>query len=408
MIPRLPLLTLAAALALGLALFAERPVQAQNPFRVVAEVGDRVVTAWEVEQRARLLTALNTPGDLPREALETLIEERVRAEAARRSGVSLTEDELRAGVARLAATFDLSPEELVEVLAEDGIAPETFRDYVSAQLLWNKTIGARFGGRVEITERELDTAIARARTEGRVAFLLSEIIVPYAPEAEAAARAGVEQLRAAIRTGEDFEQAARLNSRAATAEAGGRVEGWLPADGLPSGVRRTLMQTPVGGVSPVIDLPGALLLFYKRGVRAEGVFAGGPTTLRYARLRLPGPRSEEAMARAEGIRARLDGCNDLLAAAQTTGPGGFAEETVGLRAVPGLYATALAQLDPGESTISVVEGDFVTILMLCSRSREMDEAQRAELRDQLTFLQVETYGRTLANQVRSTLEIRRR
>ncbi|KKL80243.1 hypothetical protein LCGC14_2006710 [marine sediment metagenome] len=59
---------------------------AQNLFAPVARVNDRVITAYEREQRARLVTLFRTPGD-PRElALKALIDERLefhrkRAEA---------------------------------------------------------------------------------------------------------------------------------------------------------------------------------------------------------------------------------------------------------------------------------------------------------------------------------------
>lgn len=403
MIQRLFIFLLAPVLVLAL-LPGPAVSQQANPFAVAARVGDRVVTRFEVEQRARLLAVLNTPGDLEREALEVLIDERVREIAARRQGVRVSEDEVRAGIAEFASRFNLGIEELLEALEADGVAPETFRDFVRVGIAWNKAIGERFAGRLEVGDRDLDRAIARSRTEGRAAFLLSEIIVPYGPEFEEQARREVAQLARSLRTQAQFEQAARLYSRAATAAEGGRLD-WIARENLAPGISRQISAMPVGAVTEPIDLPGALLLFLKRGVRNEGVFAAPPTHVTFARLRFGQAGDPATEAQARRIAERLTGCNDLRAASQTVANGDFAEQTVRSGAVPGLYATELARLEPGGVSLAVSEGGGRTILMLCGRGRDLDEAGREQLREQLSLQRLEVLGRTHFNQVRSTLEI---
>src|SRR6056297_3568383 len=147
-----------------------------NPFRTVVEVNDRVVTAWEIEQRAVLLQLFRAPGD-PREAArEALVDERLQLAAAERLGVEPSPEAVEEGMAEFAGRVDLTTEEFVARIAEAGVAEESFRDFVRAGVAWREVVRNRFGPRAQVTEAEVDRALSLTSRRGGAEALISEII----------------------------------------------------------------------------------------------------------------------------------------------------------------------------------------------------------------------------------------
>ena len=80
------------------------PVAAQSSqFSPRLMVDDKIITNYEYDQRLRFMTLLNAPGDLPKEAERTLIEDRLRLIAADRQDLRLTEAQITAATTALAA-----------------------------------------------------------------------------------------------------------------------------------------------------------------------------------------------------------------------------------------------------------------------------------------------------------------
>ena len=96
MAPRLALLRI--ALLLIAAFGAAPPAGAQNPFETVARVNDSVVTRFEVGQRERLMQVLRVPGTNADAALQALIDDRLKMEAARSAELIPTEDQVQSGL----------------------------------------------------------------------------------------------------------------------------------------------------------------------------------------------------------------------------------------------------------------------------------------------------------------------
>ena len=147
------------ALALGLATVLSGPVLAQNLFAPAATVNDSVVSEFEVQQRVRFLKILNARGGTRKAALESLINERLRGEAIRDAGLTLTEAGINEGLEEFAGRANLSRAEFTKALGRAGIEPETFRDFVVNGIAWRDLIRARYGARVSISEAEIDRAV---------------------------------------------------------------------------------------------------------------------------------------------------------------------------------------------------------------------------------------------------------
>jgi hypothetical protein len=68
--------------------------------------------------------------------IEELINARLRTAATLHLGVTLTAEQLEAGLAQFAALADLNTDEFTAGLEQNGVAGETLRDFVASQILW--------------------------------------------------------------------------------------------------------------------------------------------------------------------------------------------------------------------------------------------------------------------------------
>ena len=197
----------AAAVLVSLALGA--PLLAQDMFAPRIYVNDRAITNYEVAQRALFLRVLRAPGNPEEEALKALTEDRLRQTEAERLGLKVSEQELTAGMTEFASRANLTAEEFAGELGKAGIAPETFRDFVSAGILWRQVVRARFLGQVPISEADVDRALEAATRPKALQVLVSELVIPAPPGQEDAAMAQAQDLSDTLSGEGAFAAAAR-------------------------------------------------------------------------------------------------------------------------------------------------------------------------------------------------------
>lgn len=396
--------------ALAAALFTGAvPVSAQNLFAPVAQVNDRVITAFERDQRARMLALFNAPGDPEAEALNSLIDERLQLETARRMGISVTAEAISEGMTEFAGRANLSREEFVTALGQAGVEAESFRDFVAAGLVWRQVVRDRFVGRDRITEADVDRAIKRQGTAPGVRVLLNEIILPAnTPAAEAASQRRASEI-SQITSPEAFARAARSFSVSPTRAAGGRLD-WLPIGNLSPAVATRILTLRPGQVTDPIPIPNAIALFQLREL--QEVPAATPETLEldYAAFYIPGGRSETALAEAARIKARVDTCDDLYGVAQGLPPSVLERSTVVAGAVPGDVALELAKLDENEVSTALTRdnGRALVFLMLCDRRAAAPEdatVDRAAIRNQLINQRLAAYASAYIAELRANATI---
>lgn len=369
-------------------------VAAEGLFEPVARVNDRVVTKYEHEQRIAFYEALNAPGNLPDFALETLIDERLQMEAAAQMGVDVSQEQVIAGMEEFASRGNLTIEGLVDALAEEGVARETFEDFVRVGLVWREVVGGRFGPQSQVTEAEVDRAIALGAAEGGVRVLLSEIILPAADERQRAAARALAVDIAAITSFDQFTTAARNYSASNSRTRGGRLE-WLPLGNLPPALQGMVLTMRPGEVTDPIPVPNAIALFQFRGLQETGIPNPETVAVEFARYFIPGGRTEQALAEARKIAAQLDTCDDLYGVAQGQPADRLQRDTVPTSDLSGEIARELARLDDNEISTNLVtaDGQTLILLMLCGRTQALDEeVSRDQIRDNLFNTRLASYA----------------
>lgn len=366
-------LCLAVLIAVGL---PSGPVRAQNLFEPVIFVNDSAITRYEIQQRARMLTLFRAPGDPNQLARKQLIEERIKLAVAKGMGIAISKDAVREGMAEFATRGNMNAEQMIAALGQAGVSEQSFADFVRAGITWREVTGARFAGRVSVSEAEIDRATQALSGGSAVRVLLSEIILPVTSVEDAEAK---QQLAARIATATSesaFAAFAREHSAAPTAGRGGRL-GWQAVSELPPPLRQVALGLAPGEVSDPLPIEGGLALIYLRDIQEGAVPAPDYSAIEYAAYYIPGGRSEQALAQAAKLRARVDTCDDLYGVAQGQPPEVLERGSKAPEDIPADIAAELARLDPGESStrLTRANGQTLVFLMLCGRSPKLDDAQ---------------------------------
>lgn len=387
-------------LALGLAAAAAAPASAQqSPFTPAITVNDRIVTYYEIQQRIRFFEVLNAPGDLVERARETLVNERLQSDAGERLGVAATPEEIEDGMAEFAARASLEPEQFIQAIEAEGISAQTFRDFVEAGVTWRNVLRARFGARAQVSEEEIDRALALSATEGAARIRLAEIIIPIDPANPEAARTRIQQLSETL-DGDigGFASAARRFSAAQTAPAGGAL-GWRPLSSIPPQLRSLVLVLGPGDVTEPVPLGPALAIFQLRDFEETGFVSPTVTAVDYVTAMIPGAGTAAATAAAESLRNEIDTCDDLYGVR----PGGFERVSQLIEEVPQDISVELMRLDDNEVSTALTRngGRDMVFLMLCGRTTELPEGGREEVRQALFTQRLESYADGFLEELRA-------
>ena len=375
------------------------PATAQGQFNPVITVNDSAITAYELDQRARLLTLFRTPGDIPALAREQLIEERLKQQEMDRNRIRITDEQLATEVEAFAARADLSLDQFLGILAQNGVAPTTLEQFVKIGVTWRDFIRLTYAPRAQVSDA--DIARAQGQTAGSadaLEVLLTEIIIPAPPPRAAQANAIAEQI-SQTRSQATFEAAARQYSALPSRANGGRLE-WLPLSNYPPALQGLIASLAVGEVTPPIPIPNGVALFQSRGIREVPQARPTPTTVDYAAMAFTD------IGAAQAATLRVDTCNDLYGLAKGQPADVLTRETVAPAEIPQGIALELAKLDMDETSVTTTAGGAALLVMMCGRAYADATTDPEALRAQLQSQRLEQFANALLADLRAAATIR--
>ena len=371
----MPIAFLKAALftLVGAAVFGSAPpAAAQDLFEPVIKVNDQVITRYEIEQRARMLTLFRAPGDPERIAREQLVEDRLKLGAAEAMGLELDEGTMQTAMAEFAQRGDMSADEMIAALADAGVEESTFRAFVRVGATWRELVRARFAGQISVDESDIERAKLALRGTSGVRVLLSEIVLPLRPGQRDQVQQRARELAKIEGTGA-FADAARRFSAAPSADRGGRMD-WTPISELPAALRQVVLGLSPGEVSDPLTTEQAVVLLQMRDIAETATPEPDYAAIEYASYAIDGGRSDAARQRAAEIEARVETCDDLYGVAKGQEPDRLQRESKTPADIPQDIAAELERLDPGEVSTRLTRSDGRTLmfLMLCGRTPAVD------------------------------------
>lgn len=396
----LPLLT-ASLIALSAQVI---PAAAQqNLFAPRIIINDRAVTEYEFQQRLLFMRVMRAPGDLEKQALDDLIADRLRVQEAARFGITATEENVQKGMEEFAQRANMTAEQFIDQLGKAGIAPETFRDFVEAGVVWREIVRGRFTGKAKVSDEEIDRVLEAETKKAALVVSIAELIIPANPGEEEKALALANDIRRSVTGEASFAAAVEQYSAAPSRERGGRVDP-LPLANLPPQISGLLLPLAPGQVSPPMMIPGGVALFQLRSVVEGPQTSTLPVQVEYARLRLPiSAETDTAIAK---VQVQAQTCQDLFGLVP-----GLPEDQLSIikqtmDQIPSDVGLLLSRLDRNEMVVRDV-GGAREVLMVCTRSPVTDPPiERENIRNRLANVKIDRMAEQYLATLRANAIIR--
>jgi peptidyl-prolyl cis-trans isomerase SurA len=153
----------AALIATATVAVLPAPALAQQ---VVALVNGEPITALDVTQRAKLIEISTRKAPTHKEALEELIDEKLKLFIARRYKLDITEKEVETSFNGIASRAGSTPQQFTQALLGAGITATAVKNRLKAEMAWNQIIRGKFSATIQIRERDIhDTLVSRRKDD---------------------------------------------------------------------------------------------------------------------------------------------------------------------------------------------------------------------------------------------------
>ncbi len=393
---------------------------------VAAVVNDDIISTYDLVQRMRLLAITagiqpdeNTLPQLQREAMRSLIEERLQIQELRKvekehkTDIIASDADVDAELTEVAKGNNLTADQMLAQLRAAGVGPETLREQIRAEVSWQGYIRGRYGSRLRIGQDQIKAVQEQLTTSaGKPQYQISEVVIdPVRVGGVDNAVQGAGQLIEQIQQGAPFPAVARQFSSAATAANGGDA-GWVGAGEMPAEVEQALEQLRPGQISRPIVTDDGVYIIALRDKRAGSNVA--LVSLKQAAVPLAADASPEqvqaAAAQLEALRPLVTGCADLEAKAADVQ--GVMAGDLGEAEVAGLiegFQTAVATTPDGQLSQPIRTNAGLHLIMVCGRRQsgaQIPTAQQIESR--LVGQQLSMISRRLLRDLRGTATIEQR
>jgi peptidyl-prolyl cis-trans isomerase SurA len=255
---------------------------------------------------------------LRRQVLERLILVRLQTARAQATGVRVSDEEIDAAIGGIAQQNNLTPDQLRQQLARDGLNFNDFRRSLGEELMIQRMRQRFAQTRVTVTEGEIDAALATQAngTQYRLAHILVALPNGATPEQIATAQQKADGVKGLLDRGEmDFQAAAVRYSDSPNALEGGDL-GWRSSDEIPTAFSGSISTMQRGQVLGPFRGPSGFQLLQLVDTRDASVAAAQTVTQYQARHILVRGDDAAGKARIDTLRARVAGGADFATVAR--------------------------------------------------------------------------------------------
>jgi len=177
---------------------------------------------------------------------EKLIIEELQLQMADRAGVRISDAELNLTLSRLAANNQLSLEEFVVFVEENGDSYEDLREQMRREMRIQRIQRGRVNSSIDITEKEFESFLATDETLSALdpELLVRQILVKNLSTAN--------EIIELLNNGSDFAEIAKEKSISSNAQSGGLLN-WRKAVDMPELFEKALANQSIGFISDPLE-----------------------------------------------------------------------------------------------------------------------------------------------------------
>lgn len=369
-------------------------LQAAGVEGIVAVVNEDIITSTDLKDRAEmLLKSSGQPANrqliqrVAPQALEGLISEVVQLQEARKQGIVITDEEVAEGIGQIAKNNNMSREQFLQLIRQQGVRVSSIEAQVRAQLGWGKVIQQVIRPRVIVGDSEIEAERSRlAGAAGKTEYLVAEIFLPVAKaEDDAKVRALAQTLSGEIRKGKPFPEAARQHSQSASAAQGGMI-GWVVEGQLEPVLDDVVKNLGTDKVSAPVRGENGYHILYVRAERAVNIATPDDAVLSLRELVIDTShmRERDAKQMAESIAKDLSGCLDITKKAASGAQFRLVERRMAIKELSETERARLGRMEIGAAVMPVFADNAAVISMVCGR----DEPEGAVASDAVLEQQI--------------------
>ena len=293
--------------------------------RVIAIVDSGVVMESELNKRVKEIidrlrdseTELPPLEILEEQVLERLITEEIQMQIADRAGIKISDAELNKTLLGIASQNSLSLEGFRKNIEEQGASYRDSRNTVRKEMIIQRVQRGKVGGRIEISEQELENFInsEEGRTKLAEEYKVQQILIPLpnkpnADQIDSANKQALELIER-IREGEGFSKLATTYSSSQNALEGGSL-GWRTATELPSLFAKEVADLRVGETSEPLRSGAGFHLIHLADKRGNTVKFEDQTLARHILVQTSEIRTEnQTKLLIKDIAERLEAGEDF-------------------------------------------------------------------------------------------------
>ena len=337
---------------------------------------------------------------LRNQVIESLIIEELQLQLAERYGIRVSDEELNATITRIAANNNLSLEEFIIYLQNEGESYEDFREDVKKQITIQRIQRGRVGSEIDITEKEFEAFLKTDESliQLEPELLVRQILISKYEDATL--------IFENISNGQPFEEVAKTNPLNKYNKNEGLM-GWKKAIDMPKIFSEAINDKDVGFITEPIKSGAGyhiLKLENKRGdfVRYEDQWLARHILLIPSTIR----NEEQTKNELTDIRNRILDGEDfvLLAASYSEDPGSAKNKGelgwLGKGVLAAEFEKTMIEIEPGKvSEIFKTEFGFHFLEVLDTRNHDMT---RELIKDEAyAILYQRKYDEELENTLRS-------
>ncbi|MDH5833131.1 peptidylprolyl isomerase [Luteimonas kalidii] len=381
--------------------------QTQPLERIAAVVDEDVILQSELDRAVANIVAqyADRQNQLPprpvleRQVLERLVLVKLQTARAAETGVRVGDAEVDSAINNIAQQNNLSPDQLRQQLARDGMSMDDFRSSLRDEIVIQRMRQRFAQSRVSVSDAEVDAAMASqaGSTQYSLAHILVALPEGATPEQIATGQQKVDGIKALLDRNEmDFAAAAVRYSDSPNALEGGSL-GWRSLDEIPAAFGNAIRSMSKGDVIGPIRGPSGFQLLQLVDTRDGAQAGGGATVTQFnARHILVRPAEgaggdAEAKARIDTLRARIAGgadfeevaresSDDTVSKAEGGALGWFAQDEFG----PEFGGQVVALQDGQVSAPFKTQAGWHIVQRVGERQTSVDdENRRAQVRESI-------------------------
>ncbi|MFG1401452.1 peptidylprolyl isomerase family protein [Xanthobacter sediminis] len=216
--------------------------------QIVVMVNGEPITSYDVSQRQRLHQLIDKKSLSAKEALQELIDDRIKIQQARKLQSDLEQKDIDRMYASVAERSGRTTEQLTQGLAQAGLDAQAFKTKLAADYIWGQYVRSRSGN---VTIRDADVAAA-LQQRGQTTLVSTEyalrpiiFVVPRKANNHGARLQEANALRARFNGCE-----AGLEAAKSLKEVVVRPQVLRLSSEMPPNLQKILDQTPVGRLTP--------------------------------------------------------------------------------------------------------------------------------------------------------------